>query len=75
MSVTPIRENGWMTAVPLPLLPAGPPVHPALAAMHPAVAEWFRRRGRVTPLLVAHAILDTVNFVGYDLLKGVLRLP
>src|SRR5215207_4276319 len=44
MSVTPVRENGWMTAVPLPLLPGGPPVHPALAAMHPAVAEWFRRR-------------------------------
>ena len=44
MSVTPIRENGSMTAVPLPLLPAGPPVHPALAEMHPAVAEWFRRR-------------------------------
>src|SRR3954471_1388417 len=48
MSVTPIRENGDMTAVPLPLLPAGPPVHsalhPALAGMHPAVAEWFRRR-------------------------------
>ena len=33
-----------MTALPLPLLPAGPPVHPALAGMHPAVAEWFRRR-------------------------------
>jgi ATP-dependent Lhr-like helicase len=33
-----------MTAVPLALLPGGPPVHPALAAMHPAVAEWFRRR-------------------------------
>src|SRR6185436_17917180 len=27
-----------------PLVPAGPPVHPALAEMHPAVAEWFRRR-------------------------------
>ncbi len=33
-----------MTAVPLPLLPGGPPVHAALAEMHPAVAEWFRRR-------------------------------
>lgn len=44
MSVTPIRENGGMTAVPLPLLPTGPAPHPALAAMHPAVAEWFRRR-------------------------------
>ena len=38
-------------------------------------AEWFRRRGRVMPLIVAHTILDTVSFVGYDLLKGVLRLP
>src|SRR5438876_5533800 len=35
---------GTMSAVPLPLLPGGPPVHPALAEMHPAVAEWFRRR-------------------------------
>ncbi len=37
-----------MTAVPLPLplalVAAGPSVHPALAGMHPAVAEWFRRR-------------------------------
>ena len=46
MGVVPIRENGRMTALrlPLPLLPAGPAVHPALAGFHPAVAEWFRRR-------------------------------
>jgi hypothetical protein len=38
-------------------------------------AEWFRRRGRVLPLIVAHTVLDTVSFVGYDLLKPVLHLP
>ncbi len=38
-------------------------------------AEWFRRRGRVMPLIVAHTILDVVSFVGYDLLKDVLPLP
>jgi membrane protease YdiL (CAAX protease family) len=45
------------------------------AVMGLVFAEWFRRRGRVTPLIVAHTILDTVSFVGYDLLKGVLHLP
>jgi membrane protease YdiL (CAAX protease family) len=38
-------------------------------------AEWFRRRGRVLPLIVAHTVLDTASFVGYDLLKPVLHLP
>jgi membrane protease YdiL (CAAX protease family) len=38
-------------------------------------AEWFRRRGRVLPLIVAHTVLDTVSFVGYDLLRSVLHLP
>ncbi len=38
-------------------------------------AEWFRRKGRVMPLIVAHTILDVVSFVGYDLLKDVLPLP
>ena len=45
------------------------------AVMGVVFAEWFRRRGRVMPLIVAHTILDVVSFVGYDLLKGVLRLP
>ncbi len=48
MSVVPIRDNGTVTTLPLPLLPAEragrPPAHPALAGLHPAVAEWFRRR-------------------------------
>ena len=30
-------------------------------------AEWFRRRGRVMPLVVAHTLLDVVAFVGYQL--------
>ena len=45
------------------------------AVMGVVFAEWFRRRGRVMPLIVAHTILDTVSFVGYDLLKDVLHLP
>jgi len=45
------------------------------AVMGVVFAEWFRRRGRVMPLIVAHTILDTVSFIGYDLLKGVMHLP
>jgi membrane protease YdiL (CAAX protease family) len=45
------------------------------AVMGVVFAEWFRRRGRVMPLIVAHTILDTVSFVGYDLLKNALHLP
>ena len=45
------------------------------AVMGVIFAEYFRRRGRVLPLIVAHTILDTASFIGYDLLKGVLHLP
>jgi membrane protease YdiL (CAAX protease family) len=38
-------------------------------------AEWFRRRGRVMPLIVAHTILDSVTFVGYQLFRSLLHLP
>ncbi len=31
-------------------------------------AEWFRRRGRVMSLVIAHTLLDVVAFVGYQLL-------
>ncbi|MGZ4602425.1 MAG: CPBP family intramembrane glutamic endopeptidase [Kineosporiaceae bacterium] len=44
------------------------------AVMGVVFAEWFRRRGRILPLIVAHTVLDTVSFVGYDLLKPVLHL-
>lgn len=37
--------------------------------------EWFRRRGRVMPLVIAHTLLDVVSFVGYDLFASVLHLP
>ena len=30
-------------------------------------AEYFRRRGRVMPLVVAHTLLDTFAFIGYQL--------
>jgi membrane protease YdiL (CAAX protease family) len=45
------------------------------AVMGVVFAEWFQRRGRVLPLIIAHTILDTASFVGYDLLKPVLHLP
>ncbi len=37
--------------------------------------EWFRRRGRVMPLVIAHTLLDVVSFVGYDLFASMLHLP
>jgi membrane protease YdiL (CAAX protease family) len=37
-------------------------------------AEWFRRGGRVLPLIIAHTVLDVVAFVGYDLFAGPLGL-
>jgi membrane protease YdiL (CAAX protease family) len=45
------------------------------AVMGVVFAEWFRRRGRVMPLIVAHTILDTVSFVGYQLFRSYLHLP
>jgi membrane protease YdiL (CAAX protease family) len=38
------------------------------AVMGVVFAEWFRRRGRVMPMVVAHTLLDLVAFVGYQLL-------
>jgi membrane protease YdiL (CAAX protease family) len=45
------------------------------AVMGVVFAEWFRRRGRLLPLIIAHTILDTVSFVGYDLFRSLLHLP
>jgi len=36
------------------------------AVMGVVFGEWFRRRGRVMPLVVAHTLLDVVAFVGYQ---------
>jgi membrane protease YdiL (CAAX protease family) len=38
-------------------------------------AEWFRRRGRVMPLIVAHTLVDVVAFVGYATFGSGLPLP
>ena len=35
-------------------------------------AEYYRRRGRVAPLVVAHTLIDMVAFVGYALLPASL---
>jgi hypothetical protein len=37
-------------------------------------ALFFVRFKRVSPLIVAHAILDSVAFVGYALLRGHLSV-
>ena len=44
------------------------------AVMGVIFAEWFRRGGRVMPLIVAHTLLDVVAFVGYTTLGGRLGL-
>jgi membrane protease YdiL (CAAX protease family) len=38
------------------------------AVMGVVFGEWFRRGGRVLPLIVAHTLLDVVAFVGYQAL-------
>lgn len=45
------------------------------AIMGVIFAWWFRRSGRVMPLVIAHTILDVVSFVGYALFKDTLGLP
>jgi membrane protease YdiL (CAAX protease family) len=44
-------------------------------AMGVVFAWFYRRTGRVMPLVVAHTILDIVSFVGYALFKDLLGLP
>jgi membrane protease YdiL (CAAX protease family) len=44
------------------------------AVMGAIFAEWFRRGGRLLPLIIAHTVLDIVSFVGYDLFGGALGL-
>jgi membrane protease YdiL (CAAX protease family) len=44
------------------------------AVMGLIFAEWYRRGGRVLPLIIAHTVLDVVSFVGYDLFAGPLGL-
>ena len=44
------------------------------AIMGVIFAEWYRRGGRVLPLIIAHTVLDTVSFVGYDLFGSALGL-
>jgi membrane protease YdiL (CAAX protease family) len=40
------------------------------AAMGVIFGIFYRKYGRVTPLIVAHALIDAVTFVGYALLAG-----
>jgi membrane protease YdiL (CAAX protease family) len=36
---------------------------------------WFHRTGRVLPLVLAHALIDIVAFVGYAFFRDALGLP
>lgn len=45
------------------------------ALMGVVFAWWFRRSGRVMPLVIAHTVLDVVSFVGYALFRDALGLP
>lgn len=45
------------------------------AVMGLVFGEYYRRRGRVMPLVIAHTLLDVVSFVGYQLFAGALHLP
>jgi hypothetical protein len=40
------------------------------AAMGVIFGLFYRRYGRVTPLIIAHTLIDAVTFVGYALLAG-----
>ena len=40
------------------------------ATMGVIFAVLYRRWGRVTPLIIAHALIDSVAFVGYAALHG-----
>ena len=44
------------------------------AVMGLVFAEYYRRRRRVMPLVIAHAILDIVSFVGYALIPADVRV-
>ena len=44
------------------------------AVMGLVFGEYFRRRGRVMPLVIAHTLLDVVSFVGYQLFADALHL-
>ncbi|WP_308290195.1 CPBP family intramembrane glutamic endopeptidase [Mumia sp. zg.B53] len=45
------------------------------AVMGIVFGYWYQRTGRIVPLVIAHAVIDIVAFVGYALLKDALDLP
>jgi membrane protease YdiL (CAAX protease family) len=82
--MTRLRELGWNTVATIATSALvrgsyhlyqgiGPGV--ANAAMGALFGWWFHRTGRVLPLVVAHALIDVVAFVGYASFKDALGLP
>ena len=82
--MTRLRELGWSTLAIIVTSAAlrgcyhlyqgiGPGI--ANAAMGALFGWWFHRTGRVLPLVVAHALIDIVAFVGYASFKDALGLP
>lgn len=45
------------------------------AVMGTIFGYYFQRKHTVLPLVIAHAIIDSVTFIGYALLKNKLNLP
>jgi len=81
--LTRLRQFGW-GAVPAVAASAtlrgsyhlyqGPGAFVGNAVMGAVFGLFFRRTQRIVPLVLAHALLDIVAFVGYTLLRGHLGL-
>jgi len=82
--MTRLRELGWGVAATIATSAlvrgsyhlyqgVGPGV--ANAVMGAIFGWWFHRTGRVMPLIIAHALIDIVAFVGYARFRDELGLP
>jgi len=82
--MTRLRDQGWSTATIILSSATLRGSYHLYQGIGPALGNfvmglifgyWFHRTGRVAPLIVAHALLDIVAFVGYALFRDVLGLP
>jgi len=82
--MTRLRELGWSTTAAIAtsaLVRGGYHLYQGIgpgianAVMGAVFGWWFHRTGRVMPLVLAHALIDIVAFVGYAQFRDVLGLP
>jgi membrane protease YdiL (CAAX protease family) len=82
--MTRLRELGWSTAATIATSALVRGTYHLYQGIGPGVANavmgaifgwWFHRTGRVAPLVVAHALIDVVAFVGYAYFRDALGLP